>query len=51
MLIKDSLEEKEGVKSVYADNEKGIVEVDFDEKKIDRKKIVKTIQNEGYVVS
>ncbi len=50
MLVKDSLEELDGVNKVEASHEKGIVSVDFDENKVDKSKIVETIKSEGYNV-
>jgi copper chaperone len=49
-LIKDSLEEANGVRSAKAFHEKGTVEVDFDESKINDEKIIAVIKNEGYEV-
>jgi copper chaperone CopZ len=50
MLVKDSLEEADGVRSAKASYEKGTVEVDFDESKINDEKIREIITNEGYEV-
>jgi copper chaperone len=48
MLVKDSLEELDGVKSAKADYESGIIEVDFDDAEIDENAIKSAISNEGY---
>jgi len=48
VLVKDSLEELEGVSNTKADSKSGIVEVDFDESKTDINKIKSTIHKEGY---
>ena len=48
VLVKDSLEELEAVSNAKADSKSGIVEVEFDEDKIDMKKIKSVIINEGY---
>lgn len=50
MLLKDSLEELEGVSNIEASSKTGIVSVDFDETKITENKIIKTIKQEGYEV-
>jgi copper chaperone CopZ len=50
MLITDSLEETGAVKSVKADHISGKVTVEFDEKKIDDKKIKSLISKEGFKV-
>ena len=51
MLIKDSLEEADGVRSVKASHAKGFVSVEFDESKIDEGKMMSIIRNEGYEVA
>lgn len=48
ILLKDSLEELEGVSNAKADSKSGIVEVDFDESKTDIDKIKSVIIKEGY---
>ena len=49
-LIKDALEELEGVKTVSVSHEQGIVSVEFDESSVSNERIRKEIVNEGYVV-
>jgi copper chaperone CopZ len=49
-LIKDSLEEFDGVKSVSISHKTGKAGVEFDETKIDEAQIRKIIKNEGYKV-
>jgi len=51
MLITDSLEEAGGVNKVTASHAKGLVTVDFDDKKIGEERIKSIIRNEGYEVS
>jgi len=50
MLIKESLEESDGVKNVEVSHEKGTAKVVFDESKINEEKIKRIINNEGYEV-
>lgn len=50
MLVKDSLNEMEGVTKTLASFKTGIVTVEFDTKKIDIKKIKEVIRKEGYKV-
>ena len=50
MLIKDSLEEMDGVQNVDVSHEKGYVKVTFDDKKLKEDKIKSAIKNEGYEV-
>ncbi len=50
VLIKDSLEEVDGVKSAELDHEKNIATVEYDETKVDENKIKKVIKDEGYEV-
>ena len=50
MLVKDSLEELDGVKKVNVSHESGIVEVDFDESKTKQKEIIRIVEDEGYKV-
>ena len=47
-LIKDSLEETDGVKHVDISAQKGSATVEFDEKKITKEKIIFVIKKEGY---
>lgn len=49
MLVKEDLEEI-GVKVKEVSHKKGIVTVDFDDKKINESKIKTTIESEGYKV-
>ena len=48
VLVKDSLEELEGVSNTKADSKSGIVEVDFDESKTDVNKIKSVVVKGGY---
>ena len=48
ILVKDSLEEFEGVIKVDASHKSGIIIVKFDEKKINESKIKNVIKEEGY---
>ncbi len=48
VLVKDSLEELEGIGRAKADSKSGIVEVDFDESKTSINKIKSIINKEGY---
>jgi len=50
ILIKDSLEETNGIKNADISNEKGTAEVTFDEAKVNQDKIIEIIKNEGYKV-
>jgi len=49
MLIKESLEDK-GVKVIEISHKKGIVSVEYDEKKVKDSEIKTTIEHEGYKV-
>lgn len=48
MLIKDALEDMDGINKVEAFHKNGEVNVDFDENKIDPDKIKIVIKQEGY---
>jgi len=50
ILVKDALGELEGVRNVEASWKTGIVDVDFDESKTDKMKIIETIKKQGYKV-
>ena len=50
MLIKDSLEETEGIEKVEVSHKSGEVNIDFDESKVNEHKIKEIIKNEGYKV-
>lgn len=50
MLVKDSLEELDGVSAVNADFKSGIVSVDFDESKVKPEAIKAVISSEGYEI-
>jgi copper chaperone len=50
MLIKDALEDLEGVKNAEVSNEKAAAYITFDENKQSKDNLAKTIENEGYVV-
>ena len=48
MNINMALEEKQGIKKVKANYKKGIVEIEFDEKKINLEEIKNIIKETGY---
>lgn len=50
MLIKDSLEETDGVEKIEVSHKSGEVNVDFDDSKVSANKIKDIIKNEGYKV-
>ena len=50
MLIKDSLEERDGVIHAEASEQNNQIKVKFDESKISESKIKSIIRNEGYKV-
>ena len=50
MLIGDALTELEGVDNAKANHKSGIVEVDFDDSKVKKEKIIETIKKEGFKV-
>ena len=50
ILIKDSLEETDGIKKAEVSNEKGTAEITYDESKIDEELIKGIIKQEGYDV-
>ena len=50
MLVKDSLEELEGVNNVDASFKSGVVSVDFDEAKVSKKDVIEVIKLEGYEI-
>lgn len=50
MLITDSLQELPGIQKVKVDHTKGVVDVSFDEHKINTDIIKKVIVKEGYKV-
>jgi len=50
MLIKDELNELEGIKAVNISAEKGIATVEYDENKVDKLKIIEIIKEEGFKV-
>ncbi len=49
MLLKDSLDEI-GVKNASASHKAGLVNVEFDEKKLSEEKIKEAIRKEGYTI-
>ncbi|MBT4540640.1 heavy-metal-associated domain-containing protein [Candidatus Woesearchaeota archaeon] len=49
-LIKDELDELEGIKNVNVSAEKGIATIEYDESKVDKMKIIEIIKKEGYKV-
>lgn len=50
ILIKDSLEDNEGVKEVIASNEKQTVTIEYDQTKTTETKLKEIIKEEGYEV-
>ena len=50
MLIKDSLEEQDGVKSAEVSNKERTAKITFDESKISEAQLKSIIKNEGYEV-
>lgn len=50
MLIKDELEETEGVQNVKVSWKEGFVLLDYEDDKIDENKIMSIIKKEGYDV-
>jgi copper chaperone CopZ len=50
MLVIDSIEDLDGVKSVEASCSTGIIDVDFDSSKTSADKIAKIIKKEGFEV-
>jgi copper chaperone CopZ len=50
MLVKDVLEEIEGINGVEASFKTGIISVDFDESKLGKDKIIDTVKSEGYSI-
>ncbi len=48
MLVEDDLDEQEGINHTSADHKTGIVEVDFDDQKIDATKIKCIIEQNGF---
>ncbi len=50
MIIKESLEEFEGIHDVKSSHKSGVVEVDFNPDTISLDKIKMIIENEGYKV-
>jgi len=48
MLVKESIEELEGIKNANADHKSGIIEVDFDDSKVEESAIKAVISKEGY---
>lgn len=49
-LIKMDLEELDGIKDMKISHEKGFVKVEFDDSKVDKKKIKAIITGAGYKV-
>jgi len=47
-LVKDALEELDGINKIEVNYKTGIVKVDFDESKVSSKLIKTTIEKEGY---
>ena len=50
MLVKDALEEIDGIKNVKAAHKDSLVEVEYDGSKTDAIEIAKLIKKEGYEV-
>jgi len=50
VLLKDSLEESEGISNVEVSHKNGIVTLDYDESWTNREDIKKIISSEGYKV-
>ena len=50
MLVKEALEELDGVNKAEASHESGIVSVDFDKNKVSEKDIIEVIKLEGYEI-
>mgnify|MGYP005849887265 CR=1 FL=1 len=50
MLIKDVIEEQDGVEKAELSREKGMVMISFDEKKVNENQLKSIIKNEGYGV-
>ena len=48
ILIKSELDDIEGIEKSSVSQEKGIVEVEYDENKVDKMKIIETIKKEGF---
>ncbi|MBT3582284.1 heavy-metal-associated domain-containing protein [Candidatus Woesearchaeota archaeon] len=48
MLVKDALEELNGVDKAEASHETGAIYIDFDNKKTSKEKIIEVIKEEGY---
>lgn len=51
VLIKDSLEEKQGIDHADVSHTQGSAVVDFDEKRVTEKDIIKIIEIDGYEIS
>ena len=50
MLVKDSLEDEEGISKAEADFKSGIITVNFDDSKVNIERINKIIKEEGYEI-
>ena len=50
ILISDELKELDGIKSAKVNHVQGTAEVEFDDSKINKEKIIETIKKEGYKV-
>ena len=50
MLIKDALEEQEGVETAEVSHDKGTAIISFDEKKVSEDQLKSIIKDEGYDV-
>jgi copper chaperone CopZ len=50
MLVKDSLEDEDGISKAQADHKSGLIEVEFDDSKINTQRINQIIKEEGYEI-
>jgi copper chaperone len=51
MLVSEALEELDGVEKASASHQKGIVEVEYDESKVDLESMKTVIGKQGFTVS
>ncbi len=50
ILISDELKELDGITKVKIDHKSGLADIEFDDSKINKEKIIETIKKEGYKV-
>jgi len=50
ILVKDSLEELDGVNTANADHKSGVISIDFDDSKVNEKDSIEVIKQEGYEI-